>query len=277
MIMKYFYHKTLFVTSFILFLIANNPSYANNDYPGRLVYPSIPIISTEQLYEQFENSIIIDARSNYEYETLRIRNAINIPLGLNNKKFIQRIKNLREHSDQPIVFYCNGHSCMKSYKAARKAIIYAKTDKIYAYDSGVFDWARAYPDYAELLGKSPVQAEHLISKNSFKKHSLPALNFIKNANEETIILDIRDRAQRDGFYIFSGHEHSIPLNNKKSIKSILQQAKQSQKPLYIYDATGKQVRWLQYYLESEKVKEYYFMEGGAQAFFTIPVEELLDS
>lgn len=272
----YFYLSQVF-TSFFILLLTSSSSYADNDYPGREIYPNIPVISTEQLYKQFDTSVIVDSRSSYEFETLRIKNAINIPLGLNNEQFIQRIKNIREHSEFPIIFYCNGHSCMKSYKAARKAIIYAKIDKVYAYDSGIFDWTKAHPDYAELLGKSPVNPEQLISKTKFKKHMLPALSFIKNANEKTIILDVRDRAQRDGFYIFSGHEKSIPLNETASIKSILQQAKNNQQPLYIYDAVGKQVRWLQYYLESEQVKEYYFMDGGAQAFFTIPVEELLDS
>ena len=257
-------------------LLALNPSHAKSDYPGREIYPNIPIISTQQLYDQFENTIIIDARSDYEYETLRIKNAINIPLGLNNEQFNQRIKDLREHSNQPIVVYCNGHTCMKSYKAARQAIIHAKVTDVYAYDSGIFDWTKAHPEYAELLGKSPVSPDQLISKDDFKKRILPPLDFIKGATVETLILDVRDRAQRDGFYIFSGEENSIPLNENEAIKSIIQKAKKSKKPLYIYDAAGKQVRWLQYYLESEKVKEYYFMEGGAQAFFTIPTEKLMD-
>ena len=266
-----------FTSVFIMLVSTFSQSQASSDFPGREIYTNIPTISTQQLYQQFDNSIIIDARSSYEFETLRIKNAINIPLGLNNKSFIQRIKNIREHSNQAIVFYCNGHSCMKSYKAARKAIMYAKADKVYAYDSGIFDWARAHPELAELLGKSPVNPAQLISKNDFNKRNLPALNFIKNATEKTIILDVRDRAQRDGFYIFSGHEKSIPLNDKNSIQAVLQEARQSKKSLYIYDAVGKQVRWLQYYLESEKVTDYYFMQGGAQAFFSIPVEELLDS
>lgn len=272
----HFSRKAQCVTSFILLLFAFNTGHADSDYPGRDIYPNIPVISTQQLYDQFANTIIIDARTDYEYETLRIKNAINIPLGLNNQQFIQRIKNLREHSNQPIVFYCNGHTCMKSYKAARQAIIHAKADNVFAYDSGIFDWTKEHPDYAELLGKSPVNPAQLISKNDFKKHILTPLTFIKSATRETIILDVRDRAQRDGFYIFSGEENSIPLNEKQGIKSVLQKAKQRKKPVYIYDATGKQVRWLQYFLESEKVKEYYFMEGGAQAFYTIPIEELLD-
>ena len=42
------------------------------------------------------------------------------------------------------------------------------------------------------------------------------------------------------------------------------------------NAVGKQVRWLQYYLEQQNAGEYYFMEGGAAAFYKIPTEKLLD-
>ena len=110
---------------------------ADEAFPGRDVYPDIPVISTEDLYQRFEQSIIVDARTPYEYETLRIKGAINIPLKLNNEKFIGKIQELRAASDKPIIFYCNGHSCMKSYKATRKAILYARADNVFAYDVDV--------------------------------------------------------------------------------------------------------------------------------------------
>jgi len=37
--------------------------------------------------------------------------------------------------------------------------------------------------------------------------------------------------------------------------------------LMIYDAAGKQVRWLQYYLEDKGLKSYYFMAGGINAYY----------
>lgn len=250
---------------------------ADEAFPGRDVYPDIPVISTEDLHRGFEQSIIVDARTPYEYETLRIKGAINIPLKLNNEKFIAKIQGLRSASDRPIIFYCNGHSCMKSYKATRKAILYAKADNVYAYDAGVFDWAKQHPELAELLGNSPVNPEQLISRERFEKHLMPAVDFIKTAGDKAVIVDIRDRIQRDGFYIFSGHENSIPLNEKDRLQAIIRQAKNDRRPLYIYDAVGKQVRWLQYYLEAEKITDYYFMKGGANAFFDIPIDELMDS
>ncbi len=265
------------VISILSFFSASTAS-ASSEFPGRDLYPNVPVISTQQLYKQLSTGVVIvDARTPFEYETLRIKGAINIPLKLNTEKFIAKIQNIRKQTNQPIVFYCNGRSCLKSYKAARKAMIYAKAEKVLTYDAGVFEWTTAYPDHAELLGKSPVSPDQLISKENFKKHMKPALDFIKSAHKGTIILDIRDRSQRDGFYIFSGEENSIPLNEMDKLKAVIRRAKKEQKPLFVYDEVGRQVRWLQYYLESEKVPEYYFMEGGAKAFFTIPINELMDS
>ena len=263
---------------FIIFLaviLSTGKSFAE-EFPGRAVYPDIPVISTEDLFKQFDNSIVVDARTAYEYETLRIKGAINIPLKLNNNVFIKRIRDLRANSPKAIVFYCNGHTCMKSYKAARKAMLYSKIDNVFAYDAGVFDWAKSHPDLAELLGKSPVTGDMLISRARFKQHSLSAEKFIKTATDDVAILDIRDRRQRDGFYIFSGYENSIPLNEKDRLERFILDVKKKNKKLYIYDTVGKQVRWLQYYLESMQLKDYFFMEGGARAFFDVPISKLVD-
>lgn len=251
---------------------------ANNEYPGRALYPQVPTISSEDLYKMLDQVIIIDSRSAVEYDTLRIKNAINIPLSLPTENFTKQLQKLRaQDQHSPIIFYCNGHSCMKSYKATRKAMLYAKLDNVYSYDSGIFDWTKQYPEHAELLGQSPVSPQQLISKQELKKHTLPALDFIKQADESTVILDVRDRVQREGFYVFSGFEKSIPMSQKAELIAAIKSAKKKKKPLYIYDAVGKQVRWLQYYLKAQNVTQYYFMEGGAKSYFSIPVNQLMDS
>ncbi len=267
---------------FALFLILAqafvSTAQANKEYPGRALYPQVPVISSEDLYKKLDQAIIIDARSTVEYDTLRIKSAINIPLSMPTEDFTKQLQKLREQKPHsPIVFYCNGHSCMKSYKATRKAMLYAKLENVYSYDSGVFDWTKQYPEHAELLGQSPVLPQQLISKQELKKHTLPALDFIKQADESTIILDVRDRVQREGFYVFSGYEKSIPMSQKNELIAAIKSAKKKKKPLYIYDAVGKQVRWLQYYLKAENVTQYYFMEGGAKSYFSIPVKQLMDS
>ena len=260
----------------LIFPILIQSAIAKDAFPGRKIYPQVPHISTEALYQQRQQSIIIDARSKHEYETLRIKNAIHIPLSLSTSHFSNRLQQLRKGNNKPLIFYCNGHSCMKSYKAARRAMLFAKLDQVYAYDAGIFDWTREHPEEAELLGKSPVKAAQLISKAELKKHMLPALKFIRSATDKTEILDIRDRSQRDGFYIFSSFEHSIPLSNSRQLKKFILQVKRANKDLYVYDAVGKQVRWLQYYLQDMGIKRYFFMQGGARAYFDIPPGELID-
>ena len=260
-----------------LFLsVFNQQCLANEKFPGRKIYSNVHHISTEQLYQQRQQSIIVDARSKQEFQTLHIKNAINIPLSLSKDNFINKLELLRKGNNKAIVFYCNGHSCIKSYKAARRAMLFSKLDNIYAYDTGVFDWTRQHPNEAELLGESPVKIDQLIPKKTLQKHMLPALKFIRSAAGNSEILDIRDRSQRDDFYVFAGFEHSIPLGNTEKLTAYIKKIKYQKKTLYVYDAVGEQVRWLQYYLEKQNIKNYYFMKGGASAYFNIPQSELMD-
>jgi len=252
---------------------------ANADFPGRAIYKSVPVMELDELYEQRDSVVIIDARSQYEFKTLRIKGAVLVPLVLSSKKFEKRMLELRDNNpNKKFVFYCNGHKCMKSYKAAKRSMTYLKMKNIYAFDAGIFDWASKYPMDAILLGGILKDPGKLISKADLKKRFLDAEVFIKKADKNVEILDIRDRIERDGFYIFSGYETSISLNSKDStiLDDFFKSVKKSGKPLYVYDMVGKQVRWFQYYIESKGIKEYYFMKGGANAFFKIPINKLMD-
>lgn len=249
----------------------------NNDFPGRKKYAHVPYITIEQLHKEYDDTIIVDARSSFEYETLRILSAVSIPLSLSNSKFNHKLQTLRQQNpDKKIVFYCNGHTCMKSYKATHRAKVLVKLKNVYAFDAGIFDWAKAHPEKAILLEQTPVDTDKLISKSKYKQHMLPALQFINQADDNTIILDVRSRNQREGFYVFSGYETIVSMENKKQFKKYIDKAKKENKDLYIYDAVGKQVRWLQYFLEQQNAGDYYFMKGGALAFFDIPTHDLID-
>ena len=250
----------------------------NNNFPGRKKFAHVPYITIEQLYKEYDNTIIVDARSTFEYETLRILSAISIPLSLSNSKFNHKLQTLRENNpDKKIVFYCNGHTCMKSYKATHRAKVLVKLKDVYAFDAGIFDWTKAHPEKAILLEQTPVNTDKLISKSKYKQHMLPALQFITQADDNTIILDVRSRNQREGFHVFSGFENIVSMENKEEFKKYIEKAKKENKALYIYDEVGKQVRWLQYFLEQENSGGYYFMKGGALAFFDIPADKLMDN
>jgi len=271
-----------FITIMAALLLVFAPSaYAgdddNNFFPGRIKYPRIAYITTEQLHNQYDEVVIVDTRSEFEFNTLKISSAYNISLNLDVTSFVKQLHELRNLNPyKKIIFYCNGHTCYKSYRAALKAKHFAKLENIYVYDAGIFDWTRAHPDKATLLGQTPVNLNDLISTEKLKKHILPSLTFIKQANEKTIIVDVRSRDQREGFYVFSGFEKKIPLNDPERLIQVIQLAKKQKKDLYIYDEVGKQVRWLQYFLERYNAKNYYFMKGGALAYYDIPTKDLLD-
>ena len=253
--------KLFFLMTLVSLLL---PVWAQSgDYPGRATYPKVKIYETSQLNTAFNNVIVVDVRSSFEFNTLHINNALNIPL--NNRGFVKKVKKL-QNEGKHIVFYCNGHSCYKSYKAATKARK-AKIPNIYAYDSGIFDWANAHPEKATLLGNTPVDTSRLLGKKDLKKYMLDPVNFSSKISENSVILDIRESVQRGLIELFPYRQENISMDEPKKLNAFLSGVKISGKTLLVYDEAGKQVRWLQYYLEDKEIPEYYFMNGGVKKFF----------
>lgn len=232
------------------------------DFPGRATYPKVKVYSTEQLDQSFNNVIIVDARSKYEFSVLHINNAINIPL--HSKSFEKTLSEINTQG-KDIIFYCNGHTCYKSYKAALKAKK-AGFSNVFSYDAGIFDWANAHPDKATMLSITPMNPDNIISKSTLKAHSLSPKDFTNKLTDNSIILDIRDSAQRGLMSLFPYRQKNISLKQNKKLSQLFDKVVKNNLPLFIYDAAGKQVRWLQYYIEAKGVKNYYFMKGGSKNF-----------
>ena len=260
--------KSLFAVLVMLFSVFSTSSVmAKDGFPGRAEYPEIPVYSKEDLAKDFNNVVIVDARSSLEFDTLRIKGALNIPVA--SKDFGQRVKALRQQDKRKIVFYCNGRTCYKSYQAAKKAMLKG-VKNVYAYDAGMFEWAEAYPQHAELLGHSPIDPKQIISRSTFKQRILDPKTFTETVRSkprtETLVMDVRDMYQRAGVGFFPGMEKWVSLDDRQKLARYLKKAKDQNRTLYIYDEAGKQVRWLQYTLERENIKDYYFMREGAHGF-----------
>lgn len=245
-----------------LFLLVSTAVKSAEEFPVRSLYPKVQPIELEELYSKLEEVIIFDVRSTYEFETLHIKGSRH--LALNDKDFVEKLKQLRQNNTKPFVFYCNGHTCKKSYKATQKAMR-GRISNVLVFDAGVFDWTRAHPDQAVLLGQTPVNPSYLLGKEKLAEHMLEPEEFGRRVGHNTLVLDIRDNIQKSGISLFPMKQHSVALDNN-SLKGYVDQAKRENKTLLVYDAVGKQVRWLQYYLEAEQVPRYYFMKGGAKAF-----------
>jgi rhodanese-related sulfurtransferase len=248
-------------------LFLGSAAFAADDFPGRSKYKKVPYIELEDLYKNLKDTVVVDARSSLEFETLRIKTAVNIPVAGEN--FEAEVAKLRESTNKPIVFYCNGHTCMKSYIATKKAMA-ANIKDVHAFDAGIFDWTKAHPDEAILLGNSPVNLAHLIPKSTFKKRLISPTDFSDRATADRrkyMTIDVRDKFQRAGVGFYPGIERWASLDQQKKLDRYVKKALKQNRTLLIYDEVGKQVRWLQYALEKAGAKNYYFMKKGAKGYY----------
>jgi rhodanese-related sulfurtransferase len=255
--------KNILASLLLLVFIPLNAHAQGQDFPGRSTYPNVNFYEIDKLEQNIDNVIIVDVRSNYEYETLHINGAINIPLS--SKTFADKVGTLAQ-KNKDIVFYCNGHTCYKSYKAVLKARN-AGFDRTFTFDAGIFDWAKAYPQQSTMLGASPIDATKLISKEKFNEHLLSPDEFAAHINDNSVILDIREPAQRGLMELYPYRQENISMANKDKLNKFLGKVLGSGKTLLVYDEAGKQVAWLQYSLEAKGISNYYFMKGGVKQFF----------
>lgn len=258
--------RLLLASALMLVSFCNCVFAANAEFPGRAIYLGTDYIAIDDLKKEFDNVIVVDVRSHYEYETLRILGAKN--LALNSATFVSKMQKLRsDNKDKKIVVYCNGKTCMKSYKAASKAKARGITNVV-AFDAGIMDWAKSLPEKAVLLGITPIDPNKLIAKSRFKERLLAPNKFAEMSRGKNIsVLDVRDRLQRMGMALFVGIENQAGLDNDAKLNHYIKKAINEKKTLLIYDESGKQVRWLMYRLEAKGLQDYYFMKGGTRAYF----------
>jgi rhodanese-related sulfurtransferase len=261
----------LFVRTSIIFLgmLLAFSVMADSDegFPGREKFKSVSVYEISELRDALDKVVVVDARSSYEFGTLRIKGAKNIPVA--GKKFEEEVAKLRASTEKPIVFYCNGRSCFKSYIASKKASA-AGINNTFAFDAGIFEWTKTYPDQAVLLEQSPVRTADLIPSKVFKSRLLGPDHFSEKATslkQKTLVLDVRDKYQRAGVGFFPGKERWVSLDQKDRIIRYINKAKKQNRTLYVYDEVGKQVRWLQYEIEKAGLKNYFFMRKGASGYF----------
>ncbi|MCU7950948.1 MAG: rhodanese-like domain-containing protein [gamma proteobacterium symbiont of Bathyaustriella thionipta] len=193
--------KKIKVIIFLFALQVPISSFAKQDFPGRTKYPTVPTIELNAFYNDLlsNKAIAVDARNPLEHQIIHVKNSVNEYHA--DQFFIRNMKKIRSHNpDKKIVFYCNGINCNVSYLATQKAMK-AKIKNVFAYDSGIFNWAKSYPKSTVLMGKEPSLKNSLISKESYNEHVLDFNDFDKLAKTQNVmILDIRDQsASTDSF------------------------------------------------------------------------------
>jgi len=232
----------------------------NDAFPLRPYYPEVPFIGTDKLLDTYDEAIIVDIRSSFEYDVAHINKAALVPL--TDKNFPEKLEKLRgKEAEELLVFYCNGHSCAKSYQAAQLSLSLG-FENVFAYDGGIFDWISAAPEKATLMGETPARTNRIINIEEFKRHQMGFEELVEEAQlPNTMVIDIRDPFQRDKAPRINGIRN-IPLD---PLLDLVTSRIWTEKRLIFFDAVGKQVRWLQYFLESYGYYDYAFLEGGMRA------------
>ncbi len=257
--------KIAYIPKIFLFLPALLSMHITvaSEFPLRSKYSEVPVYSAEELKRDFGKAIIVDVRTQFEYSIVHIKGALHNSVTFTT--FVDKLSRIRDKDgSRKIVFYCNGYTCGKSYKAVVKASK-AGFKNVYAYDAGIFTWIKKYPDLAKLLGRSPVNQESIIKKNALKVKMLNYNEFHSMASKNgSFVIDIRDPKQR-----------KVKLNIKSQniyldkLVAFLKGGVWKNRQLLIYDAVGKQVRWLQYVLIANGYTNYYFLDKGARGVVSV--------
>lgn len=255
-----------FIFAFMACLAGNAKVVQAEEFPLRLKYSSVVPITTGELSKNYSSYTIIDVRSRFEYHVIHIKKSISLPLS--DEAFAPKLASIVDSKSSPIVFYCNGITCAKSYKAATKVSALGYSN-VFAYDAGIFTWTETYPDRAVLLGESPVDTSKLISKEQFESRLLPVEVFSERAvGADSVIFDVREEMQKAKTPSFARNAVNMSMDKLVYWMSMSGfQENMKDKELYIFDAVGKQVRWLQYHLEKNGFENYYFLKKGAWSVF----------
>ncbi|MGE4292007.1 MAG: rhodanese-like domain-containing protein [Desulfovibrio sp.] len=233
---------------------------AQDDFPLRPFYPAVQVVDTETLLEMYTTAVIVDVRSNFEFDVARINKAINAPLAYGG--LLRILERLRPKDGlAPLVLYCNDPACSRAFRAAQEAVAEGWKN-IYVYDAGVFAWIAAAPDKATLMGNSPASLERVIPPSLYRKHLLEYSEFERLAyDSSTLVIDIRDIYHRD----LEPKLQSIRNIPMEALLEAVTNRIWTEKRLLIFDTDGSQSRWLQYFLQANGYSDYYFLNGGVEA------------
>lgn len=259
--------KSLLSSLMCLLVLCVAVSVSAADFPLRSKYPNVIPISTDELAARYDQALIVDVRSSVEYDVIHVKKATNV--SVSDINFLADLEKVRaKNGTAPLVAYCNGETCAKSYKACEQAGAAGFTN-MYVYDAGIFAWAQAHPEKAVLLGDSPVPSAKLIPKSKLNAKSLAFVDFKKAADAGAMVIDVREPWQRaknpelpQNRLLALNGVRNVPLER---LVPLLEKGQFKNKQLLIADAVGKQVRWLQYHLEKHGYTDYAFLKGGAKA------------
>jgi len=100
-------------------------------------------VDAKKAKELFDKGVVfIDVRKDKDYAAGRVPDAVHIDL---KKVYSKDTLSKAVKPEQPVVIYCNGHSCTRSSKAAEKAVSWGYK-QVYYFRDGFPSWKKnGYP------------------------------------------------------------------------------------------------------------------------------------
>lgn len=251
-------------------------------YPNRVFYPQLSYVSTQQMVTAVSAGKynIVDSRPILAFTTLHIKEAENFSVG--DKEFNEKLMRLINKNNKPVVFYCGGLACLKSYKASAKAIngLQKKQIKreILTYDSGITAFAQASPGWVLKNGKEISAENPLLDMKKIKKHAKNVEDFTHlintDENNQYMILDIREKKQRmlRKLFMFK-KEKKLSLLEPEKIIGFLNEIKSSGQTLMVYGSVEKQIETLYPLVKTSGIKTWFYLEGGEVAYSKYMIQQ----
>ena len=97
-------------------------------------------VTTEEAKKHFDNGVLfIDVRSDKAWNAGRISDAVLLDI---KSKFTEANMLAEIKKSDPVVIYCNGETCLRSSKGAKKAVAWGFT-QVYYYRDGYGAWKKS--------------------------------------------------------------------------------------------------------------------------------------
>jgi rhodanese-related sulfurtransferase len=257
----------LSVTCFALITLSTAMAADEDKFPLRKKWPDLTPISTPELAaaRAKKEAIVVDVRTSSEYEILHVEGSHHIPhdrIGLKDDS----LGGITKSPYKLLVFYCNGTTCTKSYKAAEMAKLMG-FEGVRVYDDGIFEWARAYPAESVFFGRKGTKElveQYVIDEEGFEKGpwNVDTFRFIDLAKSgDYQIVDIREPREKTEYPIILPNLSEATLDQ---LVKRLEKGDFANARILVLDNVGKQVIWAKYYLDRYGIKEYSFLKGGVR-------------
>lgn len=231
--------------------------------------PAAPPVTVEAVAAAAEGEyLMIDVRSQMEWEIMRIPGGRNLPAGSIREG---DLLDLRAPNSKPIMcFYANGAAgeVLASQAAAAAAKLGFK--HVVWLEGGVQRWSDRFPSRTLFLDKPldhPSVESLRMSRERFAEAVKTPAVFLEAAGSGQVqVLDVRQPHQRVKKGLLPGRP--ILLTPDDFLWSLRRNAIVANEKVFIADYDGTLLPWLQYHLVRFGVEKYAFLRGGQRALET---------